>query len=97
MIEYFFIFILLILVFVLAYLLRRSLFINRSYEVFFAATVDDLSTVVQGINSIIEKRPLYTENEDVRQLLRGIKLATEILNDYTKAREEIVRRPETRN
>jgi hypothetical protein len=74
----------------LAYLLLKSLTLNRNYEKFFNASVEDLSMVIQGIDAILIKKPLFTEDPDIRILLRGVRLASEILNNYGKQKANIV-------
>lgn len=69
---------------VLIYLLLKSLSLNRNYEKFFDSSVEDLSMVIQGIDAILLRKPLMSEDDDVRILVRGIRLASEILNNYAK-------------
>jgi len=69
---------------VLVFLLLKSLSLNRNYEKFFDSSVEDLSMVIQGIDSILLRKPLMSEDDDVRILVRGIRLASEILNNYAK-------------
>jgi hypothetical protein len=88
--------ILLLVVAALLYILRRSLLLNRAYEVFFASTREDLYDIVSGINAVLEKKPLLTEDQDVRYLLRGIKLATEVLNTYVQTRDKLFGREEAK-
>ena len=73
----------------LGYLLIRSLRFNRNYEIFFNESIEDLHLIIEGIDAILIRKPLMSEDPDVRTLIRGIRLASELLNSYAKQKSTI--------
>lgn len=68
------------------YVSYRSLKINRNYEKFFANSAEDISNVVGGLNEILLKRPLLSDDQDVQKLVKGFQLAQEILISYVNVK-----------
>lgn len=64
----------------------KSVKLNREYELFYTETTEEINSVLAGINNILTKRQILSDDVDVQNLIRGMAIARDIINDYVTVR-----------
>lgn len=64
------------------YVSYKSLALNRKYEQFYNGTLEDVEIISNSIDLIINRRPLLADDPDVHRMIKGLKIAQEILKEY---------------
>lgn len=60
----------------------KTLKIVKEYEQYYEDTVQDLSDIAEGIDLIVNRRPLLMEDHDVIHLIKGFRLAQGIFLEH---------------
>lgn len=68
------------------YISYKSVMLNRQYEDFYAQSVDEISSVLDSLNTIIKKRQILSDDADVQNLIRGMTIARDIIENYSSIR-----------
>lgn len=68
------------------YISYRSVMLNRQYEDFYSQSVEEISSVLDSLNTIIKKRQILSDDADVQNLIRGMTIARDIIENYSNIR-----------
>jgi hypothetical protein len=60
--------------------------LNRQYEDFYADSVEEISSVLNSLNTIIKKRQILSDDADVQNLIKGMTIARDIIENYSSIR-----------
>ncbi len=76
------------------YISYRSLRLNKMYQDYFANSASELVIISQTIDEMLKRRLLLTEDPDVQILVKGLKLAQNVMLSYAELSQSNPETPE---
>lgn len=64
------------------------------YEDFYDSSVEEISIIMETINAIVDRRPLLVDDPDIQHLLKGLRLAQDVMRDYVTVKNPSEEREE---
>lgn len=75
-----------------SYVSYKSLEKSKIYEDFFFETSGEISSILNSFDIILKRKELLSEDPDIKNLIKGLLIARDIMSEYVKAAENQKRR-----